>query len=407
MTSAISNLRPPTPPDSRPRVLYLSVHDPHVPLSGAGARVFQFIDFFSQRYQLDLVYLDGSGQPPIPALSQRYADRLPQVGRKVCVDFSRRDYFLFSWKLYRAAREMLESRHYDLIICDYGLSAVYGLLLTRRFGVPFIYCSHNVEHLSYLDKAKRDPRRLPLALYVYLVERMAVRRADLVVPITQADADFFQRWGPRRAMVVVPQGFDKQVFNTDYTRARNEPRVVLFCGNFQIPANREVVETVVRHILEPVVRARPNTVFRFVGAHPPLELAGPHVEFTGFSETYPLPLQMADVVISPIRQGRGFPTKILEALACGKPTISTPVGARAIEPDYAALEVCEIADFPGRIIAALDRDEPVIIEDFPLLRERYAWKTNLARLAEAIDDIIDRARPHANFPTASDLGVPA
>ena len=51
--------------------------------------------------------------------------------------------------------------------------------------------------------------------------------------------------------------------------------------------------------------------------------------------------------------------------------------------------MCELADFPGRIIAALNRDEPVIVEDFPLLRERYAWKTNLTRLAEALDDLID------------------
>ncbi len=53
-------------------------------------------------------------------------------------------------------------------------------------------------------------------------------------------------------------------------------------------------------------------------------------------------------MISPILQGYGFPTKIVEALACGKPTITTPVGGRALEKDYRILEVRGNSRLRGR-----------------------------------------------------------
>jgi glycosyltransferase involved in cell wall biosynthesis len=73
------------------------------------------------------------------------------------------------------------------------------------------------------------------------------------------------------------------------------------------------------------------------------------VEFTGFLEDYPAALKAADVVISPVLQGWGFPTKIVEALACGKPTVTTPVGGRALEKDYRILRFAEIDAFAAEI----------------------------------------------------------
>jgi glycosyltransferase involved in cell wall biosynthesis len=55
----------------------------------------------------------------------------------------------------------------------------------------------------------------------------------------------------------------------------------------------------------------------------------------------------AGVVISPMLQGWGFPTKIVEALACGKVTITTPAGARALESARLADFIDEAPAHPG------------------------------------------------------------
>lgn len=374
-------------PNDKIKLLYVSVHDPHVPLSGTGARVGAFVNQLAARHHVDLVYMDGSGQPPSAELSAHYADAVTGVASKTRIPFSQRAYFLFSRELHRAAADRLKRERYDYIVCDYGLSAVYGLMLSRRFKTPFIYSSHNIEFRANLGKAQTDPRRLPLALYMYAAEKMAVKQARCVVAIAPADADVYAAWVSREKMLVIPQGFDERQFNPWYPPPRNARKTILFCGNFRIQMNREAVDNVMKHVLQPVLAKYPDALFRFVGAWPPTDVRHPNVEFTGFLEDYPAALKSADVVISPVLQGWGFPTKIVEALACGKPTITTPVGGRALEKDYHILRFAEIgSEFAEEICRALEEAQPVTDVDHDKIKSRYSWEANVARLSNWIEN---------------------
>jgi len=370
---------------TKKRLLYISVHDPHVPLTGTGTRVGAFVNNLSKRYVLDLLYLDGSGQAPSAELSRAFAASLSGMESSYCVPFSRARYFLFSTEMYREAARLLAANHYDYIICDYGLSAVYGLLLSRRSGVPFIYCSHNIEYRMYLGRVGRDFRRLPLAGYMYAVERLGVARARMVVAISRDDAQFYERWRDPQTMLTIPQGFDERLFNPFYEPVPGKRKVVLFCGNFKNPINTDVVTTVMNHFLEAVLEQCPDTLFRFVGGSPPRDVRHPNVEFTGFLEDYPGALKAADVVISPTLQGWGFPTKIVEALACGKITITTPMGARALESDYQTLRVREIPDIAAEICRAITEGPAVSTVDYDKVKARYSWEALIAHFADFID----------------------
>ena len=357
----------------RKNLLYLSVYDPHVPLTGTGTRGAQFVRNLAKYFDLDLVYIDGSGQPPIPELSKKYSSETKGVRSKKCISFSRFGYFIFSTPLYREACRLLSKRNYDFIVCDYGLSAVYGILLSKKFNLPFIYCSHNIEYLGYLDKIKKDKRRLLFVPYVYWVEKNGVKGSKILVPITESDAQYYTRWTNTDKMLVIPQGFDDSTFNPFYEPPRNRPKIVLFCGNYNIQFNRDVIDVVMERILPEVLLTCPETKFRFIGANPPQNVNHPNVEFTGFVDDYPSHLKEADVVISPMQQGRGSPTKIFEALACGKPTIATRIGARSVEPDYESLHICELDQFPEILCKVLKTGESVIASDFEKLKSRYSW----------------------------------
>jgi glycosyltransferase involved in cell wall biosynthesis len=373
-------------PDNKVKLLYVSVHDPHVPLSGTGARVGAFVNHLAARHHLDLVYLDGSGQPPSAELSEHYASTVKGCASKTRIPYSQRGYFLFSPELYNAAAARMSRERYDYIVCDYGLAAVYGLLLSRRFRTPFIYSSHNIEYRANLGKARTDPRRLPLAAYMYAAEKNAVKKARCVVAIAPADADVYASWIPREKMLVIPQGFDEHQFNPWYAAPRNARKTILFCGNFRIQMNRDVVYTVMNHILQPVLAQYPDALFRFVGAWPPTDVHHPNVEFTGVLEDYPAALKAADVVISPVLQGWGFPTKIVEALACGKPTVTTPVGGRALEKDYRILRFAEIDAFAAEICRFLAEAQPVTDVDHDKVKARYSWEANVGRLSNWIEN---------------------
>jgi glycosyltransferase involved in cell wall biosynthesis len=366
-------------------LLYLSVYDPHVPLTGAGVRGAEFVNTLAERFILDLVYIDGSGHPPNPELSKIFASKVKGVREKVVIPFSQKDYFIFSSGLYHAARKLLNENRYHAILCDYGLSSVYGLRLSKQYGTPFIYCSHNLEYKQYWGKAKKDKRRYIFIPYVYWAEKNGVKKCKILVPISENDAEYYTRWTRREKMVVIPQGFDESIFNPFYEPIKNDQKIVLFCGNYNIQTNLDVVSVTMEQILNRVLQECPNTKFQFVGSNPPTNIHHPNVEFTGFVEALPPYLRPADVVISPIQQGWGMPTKIIEALACGKLTIATPVAARSVPRDFKRLQVVETDQFAPAICRALKGEKMVSAVDFENLKAKYSWRSNILKLADKIE----------------------
>lgn len=367
---------------SRKRVLYLALQDPHVPLNGTSARGFEFLRRLSQTFDIDLVHLSGAGQPPIADVEAKYQDRLPSLSSSVRVPFSPFDYFVFSARFLREAWRAASSRRHDYVVADYGLCALYGLLVSWRFGIPLVYLSHNLEYKGNIDKAIADVRRLPLVLYMYLVEKLGVKRASLLVPITSDDARYYRRWTTGEKMIVIPQGVDAAVFNTNYTVKAEPIKKVLFCGNFRIRFNRDAVALVRHLVADRVAQAVPNVRFQFVGAYPPEDIRHPSFDYLGFQEDYASHLKAADVVIAPLLNGRGFPTKIIEALACGKTVVATAIGARSVERDYRGLFIRNPEEFADTIIAALQSPTHIHKEDAAKIHDRYSWDVNLLRLID-------------------------
>ena len=371
--------------ETRRRVLHLCMFDPHVPIAGGAPRGQNFSSRLAERFDVDLLYLDSVSVTR--DLAARFAHAVKGVRSKTAVRFSQTGYFLFSPRLYRAAANLLREHAYHAIVCDLGMSALYGWLLSRRFGVRFVYSSHNVEHQMYRDKAREDWRRWPLVPYVYLVERLGARSCDLLVAINQSDAEFFARWADPAKIMVIPQCVDTEVFNPFYSPSRNETKTILFSGDYKTVFNREAVDIVVERILPRVLADWPQARFVFVGSSPPTHIQHPQVEFTGFVDDYPAVLRVADVFISPIRRGHGFPTKMVEALACGKPIVSTPIGARGIGGGFSRLYIREIDEFPAMILRLLREDRAVSADDFEEVQARYSWPRYVSELADRIESL--------------------
>jgi glycosyltransferase involved in cell wall biosynthesis len=367
------------------RILYLSMYDPRVPYTGAGARGAQFVHFLAERFDTDLVYMTGSGHPGRPELEEKFKDRLRGVRETVEIPFSPRGYFLHSPAMLEAATRLLDRRSHGLVVCDYGLAGRYGLALSKRFGVPFVYASHNVEFRQYLGKARSDPRRWPLVPYVRRFEKKAVERCALLVAISDDDAAFFSKWTDPAKIVVVPQGFDPATHHPFYPPPVNDPKIILFFGNYAISTNREAVRAVRERIADEVLREFPGVKFRFVGANPPADLGHPAFEFPGFVESVVPEIRIADAVISPVLMGWGMPTKVVESLACGKPVVATEAGARAVPRRFRRLRVSSIDDFGRVLVGVLRENRPVDAGDFESLKDEFAWERRLERILPRIE----------------------
>ncbi len=370
------------------RMLYISVYDPHVPYTGAGVRGGEFVTNLAKRFSIDLIYLEGSGHPGDPVLEDKFEWRVSGVDRKIKIPFSMRNYFLFSKKILLEAEALIGQKKYDVVLTDYGLSAIYGIKIKKKYDIPFVYCSHNVEFRQYLGKAKTDKRRYLFVPYVYKIEKKGVKNCDLLVPISGQDADYYSKWVSRDKMFPVPQCFNEEIFNPNYESPKNDPKIVLFFGNYNISTNRDAVYAARDKVVDQVVAKFPNVKFQFIGANPPSDINHPNMEFIGFVEHLEDYLKKCDVMISPILMGWGMPTKIIESLACGKPIVATEPAARAVPKKYRTLNVVDIDNFADAVVDALKKSKPVDPSDFEMLKKEYTWAGALKNLADRIEQTI-------------------
>lgn len=373
------------------KMLYITPYDVSVPLSGAPARSGEFVKFLSNYYDIHLVNIEGDAHPPENMPAERHAvynNLLNRISVKAEVKFSRFGYFIYSHSLFRAAQKMMMHVKFDIIFVDYANASLYGYMLSKQFGVPWIYSSHNVEYQRWLELGELDYRRFPFVPFMYLVERLG-SSANLVVVISESDAKVFRRWVDEDKLVVISQGFNEETFNPYHEEPMSEQPTVLFFGNFAHVPNREAVYTIVREILPRVVEKFPDVVFQFVGTNSPKDLAHQNIQLIGFADNLADYIHRASVVIAPITLGGGMRTKIIEAIACGKVVISTDKGAEGILGNYRNLVIKKIEEFPDAICEIIKNKKPVDDYDFETLKTDFSWNCTLPKLQQKIEEVIN------------------
>jgi glycosyltransferase involved in cell wall biosynthesis len=205
--------------------------------------------------------------------------------------------------------------------------------------------------------AGRDPRRAPAAFFRYCRdldwELRAVQQARQVVTISVEDARRLLRYLPDLRVTVSPLGVDCDSFHPPATAVPIESDV-LFVGHFLHPPNvdaaRFLIEEIVPRIGRPVRvrivgRAIPSTVTALARAGA-VEVGGP------VPDVRPV-LASAAVVVAPVRFGTGMRGKVLEALAMGRPVVTTSLGAEGL--GATAGQHLLVADDAPRFAAAVRR----------------------------------------------------
>jgi len=113
-------------------------------------------------------------------------------------------------------------------------------------------------------------------------------------------------------------------------RAENH---LLFYGAMWRPVNEQAAVYFLEKIFPKVVAEEPDARFTILGSRPSSRLqnvASHQVQVTGFvSDVLPFYNQTA-VVVVPLLSGAGIKGKIVQALACGKPVVTTSVGGEGI-----------------------------------------------------------------------------
>lgn len=372
---------------AKKKILYLALCDPDLSVTGVTVRMGGFITNLAPFYDITLVNMTGSGHdaPPLPGPTPIDA----VVQHRVQVPFSQAGYFLYSRQLYQAAATLLEQNTYDYLACDYGLAAIYGIQLSKRYKVPLLYFSSNVEYRMYIELGRHDFRRLPLAPYVYWAEKKACQMAHTVVTVSDRDRQTYAQWTNPSKIIAIPQGFNPKAMNPFYDQPPADPPIILFTGSFRDENNRQAARYITQTLAPAIVKAFPNAKFQLIGSNPPDDITGSNVgsniECLGFVENISPHVQRANVVIAPMNYGHGISTKVVLGLAYGKAVLTTPQVAGGMPRQYEQLSVAPIEQFAQQLIELLRTQPTASSQGFETFCKDLAWPDLMAQLHQHIE----------------------
>jgi polysaccharide biosynthesis protein PslH len=250
----------------------------------------------------------------------------------------------------------------DVVQLEFTSMAQYAPI-ARQAGAMVVCTAHNVAFLAQVRRARqeRNParraRRWLGALSLWLYELRTLRQCDLIVAHSEADAGALRRWLPRLRIEYVPSGVDLQEWPVCFDpQAEDE---VLFVGNYLHPPNVEGALWLAREVWPLVRRQRPGARLTLAGRAPPpaiQALAADDVRVPGTVDDLRPLYARSSLVVAPIFWGSGVRIKLLEALACGLPTVTTALAAEGIDlrQSRSALFAERPPEFAAAIVQLLD-----------------------------------------------------
>lgn len=286
-----------------------------------------------------------------------------------------------------------------VIICAHLWSTAVGMALSWLTGLPFILDAHNVEHIRFQRMGKK-----PVAL-VKLWERLACRRAAAITCVSTADKQHLMGMGiSGHKISVVINAIDTEQYRPNpETRAEirtalglNERQpLLLFFGKLDYGPNAEALRIIDEELLPRIAREHPDARVVVCGYHPQQDLgiAHPQFQYLGFVPRIEDYINAADCIIVPLLSGGGTKFKIIQALSCLKPVVTTTVGAEGFDPIPGWLNIadtwdafCELA---LRCVTEASKlpEQPVIA-----FRQAYSWENAALRMLQVIGATVGQKR---------------
>lgn len=254
--------------------------------------------------------------------------------------FSRTPYIAvrFEVGLYREKlRELLKNETFDLIQMEGPYPGLYLDEIRRWSKAPLSLRAHNVEHLIWEGNVKGEKRLLKrwylknMASRLKRFEMNVVRQSDLLVPISPQDEALFRKEGFRGPVMTIPAGL---VLNDYPPSPLPRDPSLFFIGALDWLPNLEGLDWFMEHVFEPLVAEVPQLQFHVAGRNAPDHFAGRikhrNISYHGEVEDARRFMQSYRVMVAPLLTGSGIRIKILEAMALGRPVVTTPVGVQGI-----------------------------------------------------------------------------
>ncbi len=235
---------------------------------------------------------------------------------------------------------ILRETVFDVVLLESLFVASYIPAIRRLSDADVVLRAHNVEHRIWEDVTEDmplGPKRWILRHFQHRLkdaELSLLQDVDAVVALTHLDADWFEtqrRSKERSRVLALPYGLGVEA--TPHQAMGQAPSKVLHLGSMDWTPNVQGVEWLLQEVWPEVRRLAPGSTLELAGRHMPSDWVsdtdqGVIVlgEVESASDTYDSPA----IVVVPLHAGSGMRIKVAEALAAGRPLVTTSKGMEGL-----------------------------------------------------------------------------
>jgi sugar transferase (PEP-CTERM/EpsH1 system associated) len=268
---------------------------------------------------------------------------------------------MYAERLAGLAGERDRERPFDVIHIEHLRGVRYGLYLKSKLpDTPVVWDS--VDCISYLFKQSAHHSRKRISRWLTHFELGRTERYEGRLPaqfnrtlVTSpkdqneilALADYPK--DPTKVSVL-PNGVDLDYFKPIPFGDR-EAETLVISGKMSYHANITMVLYLVQEIMPIIWTECPEVRLWVVGKDPPREIVAlannPQIKVTGTVADIRPYLQRAMVAVAPVQYGAGIQNKVLEAMACATPVVTTLQATSALSVESG--QVLLVADDPQGI----------------------------------------------------------
>lgn len=304
-----------------------------------------------------------------------------------------------SKKMAETIAHMVQKDRYDFVIAEYSVMGQFihnnPLLAPVRRIISVHECYYLARQKAFhhnkfwLDKLQELINLKGLKKFEFDM----YRHADKILTLTPQGKEELLKICPELDISVVPHGVDVKYFS--FSKPEKGERSIVFVGNYLHYPNVDSVLYFSKEMWPRIKSHLPKVKFYVVGQSPPKEIQNlaqdKNIIVTGKVDDVRPYLKKGRVFICPVRLGGGFRGKILEAMAIGRPIVSTSLGAEGIPASHGKNII--LADNPeefakGTLDLMNDDNlfEKVRVQGRSLVEEKYAWEKGV----EILEGILEK-----------------
>jgi len=398
------------------RILIITCWIPYPPIAGFRLRVYNLLQRITREHEvwlatfvrtpedLDSILhlqelcqgVESAPHPLLGALARpvdlfRYALTGKPVELRLC----------HSEELVRKIQRLVSKLDFDIVQIEDSHMALYLEALLPEIRRKTILTFHDVVFNKYNTIYRLEPkltRKLRLWLYSRSMRRWEPRYAERFgrcLTVSESDRRLLLAANPRLQVDVVPNGVDTQM--NQPLPYEDTTQALVFVGDMEYRPNIDAVVYFCQEVLPRIRRVIADVEMWIVGINPWPEvgrLDGDGVHVTGWVDDVRPYYGRSTVCVVPLRAGGGTRLKILEAMALGRPVVSTSIGCEGL--DVIDGEHLLIADSPEqfaektvRLLTDEGLREHITTKARQLVMSRYDWDVIARRLMQVYAEMAE------------------